>query len=254
MALVELVLVLTLAQASQAPDAASFTFSKPAQIAALDMGRLKGEPTKLAWSPDASQLYLQTTETNRNGSRTERHYVLPAAGGQPQSRDAMPDWAGKYWAWKSNQAAPGAPSFKIELADEQKTVRATAAPMGGDLARGGSGGTDGTTLADATGAAAQAQIVRVITLKLLGETVGEFTNGPLVPGLTFGWAPEALGVIAYANKDGKIVVMDAAGRKNEVAGASDALLPAWSDDGTRLAFLKRDGRRKYVVVTAGVTR
>jgi Tol biopolymer transport system component len=94
--------------------------------------------------------------------------------------------------------------------------------------------------------------VRVITLRLKGETVGEFVNGPLVPGLTFGWSPAALGLIAFTDKGGKVVVMDQSGAKKEVPSTSDAVLPAWSDDGAKLAFLKKDGRRKYGLQVAKV--
>ena len=252
MALVELLLLATLAQAQPA-DASSLSFSQATEIVSLDMGKLKGEPTRLAWSPDGSQFYLQTSEI-KVSSRTDRHYVI-AAGKQPQAVNALPDWAGTYWAWKSAQAAPAAPAFKIEVVGpETRTVRAIAAPMGGDLARGGTATGEGTSMTDATAAAAQSQTVSVISLRLAGETIGEFVNGPLVPGLTFGWAPKDLGVIAYTNKDGKVVVMDQQGRKKEVPNTSDARLPAWSDDGTKLAYLKKDGRRNYKLFVAGVVR
>ena len=240
---------------AQAPAAATATaVAAPANVAELDIGKLKGEPAKLAWSPDATQFYFQTVEMKRNGARTERHFIVDAATGAVKNADAMPQWAAAYWQWKSHKAAPGAPTFEIQLSEEQKTVRATAAPMGGDLARGGTSASDGTTVIDATSAASQSQQVRVITLRLKGETIGEFVNGPLVPGLTFGWSPAALGVIAFTDKDGKVIVMDQTGARKEVPSTSDAVLPAWSDDGTKLAFLKKDGRRKYALQVAAVTR
>lgn len=258
MALLGIVLMAALvAAADQTPaaaDASALTFASPVQIAELDMGKLKGEPTRLAWSPDGSQFYLQTTEFKTNGSRRDRHYLV--AGSQTRSIEAVPEWAGKYWAWKSQQASPGAPAFKIEVAGpETRTVRATAAPMGGDYARGGTGaGTEGTTVTEATAVAQQSQTVSVITIRLKGEVVGEFVNAPLTPGLTFGWGPAPLPVIAFTSKDGKVLVMDEQGRKKEVAGASAASLPAWSDDGAKLAYLKKDGRRTYKLFVTGVTR
>lgn len=252
MAIAEMALII--AAAATPPDVASITIAKPQQVAEIDVGKLKGEPARLAWSPDASQFYLQTAEMKRDGTRTERHFVVSAANGAIQQIDAMPPWAAEYWQWKSHKTAPGLPAFEIQLLDEQKTVRATAAPMGGELARGGTSQSEGTPVGDATAAAAQSQLVRVITLRLKGETIGEFVNGPLVPGLTFGWAPASVGVIAFTGKDGKVVLMDQTGAKKEVAGTGDAVLPAWSDDGTKLAFLRKEGRRKYTLQVAGVTK
>lgn len=42
----------------------ALSFSEPATIATIDTEKLKGQPARLAWSPDASQLYLQTLEGN----------------------------------------------------------------------------------------------------------------------------------------------------------------------------------------------
>jgi hypothetical protein len=253
MMLLWMAVILGTAQVATQAGAAA-RLGAPVKLAELDVGKLKGEPAKLAWSPDMKQFYFQTVELKRNGSRTERHFMVDATTGAVKDVDAMPEWASAYWQWKSHKAAPGAPAFEIQLTEEQKTVRATAAPMGGDLARGGTTASEGTTVVDATSAASQSQQVRVITLRLKGETIGEFVNAPLVPGLTFGWSPAALGLIAFTDKDGKVIVMDQSGAKKEVPSTSDAVLPAWSDDGTKLAFLKREGRRKYSLQVAPVTR
>ena len=37
------------------------------------------------------------------------------------------------------------------------------------------------------------------------------------------------------------------GRTIEVPGATDVLLPAWSPDGTRLAYLQKKDKKKYVL-------
>lgn len=254
MTLLWMAILLGAAHVAPQTGAPAASVAAPVKIAELDLGKLKGEPAKLAWSPDAKQFYFQTMEMKRNGSRTDHHFVIDAASGSVKDVDAMPDWAAAYWQWKSHKAAPGAPAFEIQVSDEQKTVRATAAPMGGDLARGGTSASDGTTVIDATSAATNSQQVRVITLRLRGETVGEFVNGPLVPGLTFGWSPAALGLIAFTDKDGKVIVMDQAGSRQEVPSTSDAVLPAWSDDGSKLAFLEKDGRRKYVLQVATISK
>ena len=157
-------------------------------------------------------------------------------------------------------------SWKIAIDQQQKRVSATSNPAGGDMAKGatggggaGTGGTGGTggmggmTAGEAAGAAYQTQTATVITLKLKGEVVGEFVNAPALPGTTFGWGPTGSGVIAFTPPGGKVVVMDAQGWKQEVAGSKGAYLPAWTTDGKRLAYLEKSGRKKYVLRVVDVT-
>ena len=120
----------------------------------------------------------------------------------------------------------------------------------GELARGGleGGGAMDPVGAGATGgamsAAMQSQVAHYYTLRLKGEVIGEFVNAPAVPGLTFGWAPTDTGLIAYASQDGRLVIMDDKGRKQQVPDSRSVLLPAWSPDGTRLAYFERTGKHK----------
>jgi len=96
--------------------------------------------------------------------------------------------------------------------------------------------------------------VTVHMMVLKGKTIGEFVNAAIVPGRTFGWGPRGSKAIAYtAVKSGRVVLMDAEGAIREVDGSKDAILPAWSPDGTRLAWLEKDGRKKFVLKVAHVT-
>jgi hypothetical protein len=251
-----------LAPASPAADATKLTLSPPAAIVEIDTGKLKGDLFRLAWSPDAQQMYLQTVERDRGGNiKTTHHYVLTLDGKAPKSVDQEPAWSTAYWAWKSAQAAPGLPAFKIEVEQQQKRVTSTSTPMGGDLAKGGSeGSTAGASVVgvgsgtnDAMTASMQSQVANYFTLKLKGEVVGEFVNASAIPGLTFGWAPAGAGLIAFANTGGRIVIMDDQGRKREVPSSKSALLPAWSDDGMRLAYLEKSGKNKAVLKIVSVT-
>jgi hypothetical protein len=207
-------------------------------------------------------MYLQAIERDKSGNiKSMRHYLLALDGKAPKGADVEPEWSAAYWLWKSTQAAPGLPAFKIDVEQQQKRMTGTSIPMGGDLARGGidaggspGGAATGLGTGDAISAVLQSQMVNVYTLKLKGEIVGEFVNAPAMPGLTFGWAPSGTGLVAFANKDGRIVIMDDQGRKQEVPSSRSALLPAWTDDGTRLAYVEKTGKNKAVLKIVDVTR
>jgi hypothetical protein len=49
------------------------------------------------------------------------------------------------------------------------------------------------------------------------------------------------------------MLLDRNKHKQTVSGVKDALLPAWSTDGTRLAWVQKSGRRKYTLVWATVS-
>jgi hypothetical protein len=238
-------------------DARAITLDAPQAIVEVDTGKLKGEPTMLAWSPDRTELYLQTVERDRRGAVTSsKHYLIPLASKSLKKVDQPPAWATSYWAWKADRAAPGAPAFKIDIDEREETRRATAAV--GDLAKGGSSAGDGlgiagTTAQEAANIANQAQLVHIWRLKVRGETIGEWTNQAVVPGINYGWAPAPNRLIAFARPGGgPLVVLDDQGRKQELSGTKDAWLPAWSNDAGQLAWLSRKDRKKYDVMIAAV--
>jgi hypothetical protein len=250
-----LVLALPLApQAMSAIDASKLALSPPASITEIDARKLKGELFRLAWSTDAQELYLQTIERDKTGNIKEaHHYFMKLDGKPPAAADGEPPWAAAYWAWKSTQAAPGRPGFRIEVEQAFRQVKGMSVPMGGDLARGGTEGSGaasggvGIAAGDAMSAALQSQKVNVYTLRLKGEVVGEFSNTPAIPGLTFGWGPAGSNVIAFTNPEGHIVLMDEQGRKQQIASSSSALLPAWTDDGKKLAYLERPAKNRIIL-------
>ena len=53
------------AYAQQPLAVGSLTITEPATIAKFSTGDIKGEPVRLAWSADGTELYLQTTERGR---------------------------------------------------------------------------------------------------------------------------------------------------------------------------------------------
>jgi hypothetical protein len=223
----------------------------PATIAQLDMGKLKGEPTRLGWSPDGKQFYLQTVEGPLHQPKATHHYVIDAADGKVKDSEGEPSWFAPFWALKSDKTSPDTPTLGIALASETRLEKTTSTPTGGDLARGGVGGTEGTTATDAITAAHNSQSVMVHTMKLHGQTIGEFVNSVIVPGLTFGWAPKGSQAIVYSElKGGKLVLMDNTGKKQDLDGTKDTLLPMWSNDASQLAWLQRDGKKKFALKTA----
>ena len=229
-----------------AQDVSALQLAAPASVSQIDTGKLKGEPTELAWSPDGTSLFLQTSERDSLGMiKSPRYYMMSAADGKPEAVKVAPDWVSEYWGWKAHKSAPGVGSFEIDITEEQKMATATASPMGGALARGGAvDPNSGTTVDEAMMRAQQMQKQRVITLRLKNEIVGQFINQQFLPGYTFGWAPRG-GMIAYGDEQGRLAIMDQQGNKREVAGTKAVLLPAWSPDATKIAYLQHVGKNKY---------
>jgi hypothetical protein len=251
-----LTLAFALTLAFQAPVAADhLAVSAPAAIVELDAGKLKGEPARLAWSPDAKELYLQTVERDDRGNvKSAKHYLVSVDGKSIKGIDQEPAWASKYWAWKSGQMSPAAATFKIKVEQRTETKRSTAAPTGGDLARGGSPDpASGSTLSDVASAANQTQMQTIYDLRLGNEVIGEWINEAVTPGTNFGWAPAPAHLIAFARRDGgPLVLLDDVGRKQEVEGTRSVSLPAFSEDGTKLAWLARRDKKHFVLTIGTV--
>jgi len=242
-------------------DATKITLAPPAAMVEIETGKLKGDLVRLAVSPDGTQFYLQAVERDSRGNVAFRHYLLGPGGGQPKGIDQEPQWAAAYWTAKAAQSAPGLSSFKIAIDRQQKRVTSTSTPAGGDMAKGGlspgaggaGGGVGGTSVADATGAVQQSQYASVITMTLRGEVVGQFVNAPALPGTTFGWGPAGSGLIVFTSTDGRLVIMDDQGRKQEIPGSKAAQMPGWSSDGARLVYLERTGRKRLTLKVITVT-
>jgi hypothetical protein len=149
--------------------------------------------------------------------------------------------------------APGVDSLTIEAKQTLETQKSGTGPPGAlDREVSPIGGNTGNAESLAKGTD-QYQKASVWRLTLLGETVSEFVNERPVPGLMFTWGPEGSGAIAYVERDGgRLMLLDQQKRKLAVPGAKDALLPAWSPDGSRLAWLQKSGRKKYTLTTAMV--
>lgn len=250
-------------QAAAPTEATRVVVSPPTVVLELDTDRLGGDPYRLAWSPDGSELYVQVMKSDKSGAQATRHFIVRREPGAAlKAIDAEPAWAAKYWAWKANRSAPERPTAQIEVESKQGIVRSTAAPMGGGLARGDPGGGatgglgstgTGASPEDVASSAQQSQNVTTYLLRFKGEVVGEWVNQPVIPGLTFGWAPAKLGVLAFVNKNGRFLIMDVEGRKQEIPQLKDARLPAWSEDSSKLAYLAPVGKKKFNLMIADVS-
>src|SRR4051812_13486329 len=123
-------------QAGVAIDVSAITIGAPTTIAELDLGKLKGDVTRIAWSPDGTELYVRTAEGNGLDDRLH-FYTVPAAGGAVAPVGREPDWAAEYWTFKSDRSAPGVDGLVIDV----KTGRAntkSAVPADGVYGNGGS--------------------------------------------------------------------------------------------------------------------
>ncbi|MCU1382741.1 MAG: hypothetical protein JWL71_1438 [Acidobacteria bacterium] len=221
----------------------------PTTVTELDLGTLKGELRQLAWSRDGSELYVQTADGTPSSEKL-RHYLVPIAGGAAKSIDTEPEWAADYWGFKSDRFAPGLRSLVIGVEQKQEKVRVgTGSGRPGEQA----GGAPGSTPVDIE-KTTERQFENYARLTFAGETISEFLNQKPIPGLMFGWGPVGSGAMAYTDREaGHLTLIDQHKRKQTVPGVKDALLPAWSPDGARLAWVQKAGRRKYRLVWATVS-
>lgn len=232
-----------------AVDASAVRIGAPSTVADLDLGKLRGELRQIGWSRDGAELYLQTAD-GPEASGKIRHYVVPVAGGDPQPIAAQPEWAADYWGFKSDRFAPGLRTLIIGFEQKQEKVKVgTGSGRPGEQA----GGSPGTTPVDIE-KTAEGQYQNYARLTFAGETISEFLNQKPIPGLMFSWGPVGSGAMVYTTRElGHLMLIDQHNRKQTVSGVKDALLPAWSTDGARLAWVQKSGRKKYTLVWAAVS-
>jgi hypothetical protein len=234
-------------------DVSTLKVGPPAIAAELDLGKLKGELREVAWSPDGDELYVQTVDGG-GPSRKLRHYTVLAAGGTPAPVDAAPQWAIDYWTVKSDRFAPGIGSLMIDFeqkAEKMKIGTGTGRPGEAATASPGVGSSIGVDIEKT----AEGQYQNYARLVLLGEIISEFVNEVPIPGLMFSWGPTGSGAIAYTDREaGHLMLLDQHKHKQTVSGVKDALLPAWSADGAKLAWVRKSGRKKYTLVWASVSK
>jgi len=229
-------------------DVTSMTIGAPTPVADLDLGKLKGDLRQIAWSADGAQLYVQTADGTAPNEKLH-HYIVARDKGAVQPVDAQPDWARDYWAFKSDRTAPGVPTLEIDVQMKRETTK-----IGTGSSRPGTMAASGASNAENASRASEGQTNSVVRLVLLEQTVSEFVDERPIPGLMFSWGPRGSSTIAFTDREGHLMFLDGEKRHRSVAGVKDAILPAWSTDGSRIAYAVKQGRKKYQLVWCTITR
>lgn len=211
----------------------------PVVVTLLDADKRGGRPTRLAWSPDATELYVRMSRTDRWANERTRHFLVSAAGAGVREAGDEPAWAATSWAVKSSLAAPGVPDLRIttEVREEHRSATGANPFHGRASLEPPAPGVSGL----------QRQSVRVTTLTLKGHLLGRFENVPAVPGMTFGWGASGSGLLAYSDDERRLFLLDREGHRRAVGGTREAWFPAWTGDLSRLAVLDRVAKKKYEV-------
>jgi hypothetical protein len=221
-----------------------FSTGAPTLTADLQGSRFSGDPSQLAWSPDNMTLCLQTLEGDRPPLKT-RYYLIRLSEHDFHGIDVAPDWAPKYWDWKSARTPPGRPELVIQVETQNKAGKIPTQSLHEKAAN------RGMDNAVAARNEAGGSVVRTLTLK--GEAIGQYVDQPMVPGMTFGWSPEALHAVAYARPDGHLALMDLQGGKIELDATKGVSLPAWSPDGSTIVYVQKLGRHHYALMQVAIT-
>jgi hypothetical protein len=220
----------------QPPDPAKLVVSAPVTLREFGKAQVRGVPTRMAWSPDGAWLYLRVSTFDRWSNETVRHVLVETAGTGVQDLSDEPVWLARYWNLKSALASPTVASWRIRIDTREDQVRTTNVPREGSI---GQHGDPGAGLDETVRKAANSsQKVLFEDYVLNGKVIASAVNGHVSPGRTFAWAPAPLSLLAFVDAKGRLMLMNRAGAAREVKGARKPSLPAWSEDGRRLAFVQ----------------
>ena len=238
--LASLILLLALGAQDAAPpiDVSAIEGSAPVLVCELDATFLAGEVRRLSWSADGAYLHIQSIDRDAG----VHDVIVSRLDGVASLAFGEPEWASGYWARKSDLAAPGVPSLRLEVLESHRRTRPT--PF--------IGGLNGAQTADPKNPIDAYE--SEVTVRLRGEEIGNWINGAPLAGQTFGWGPAGSGAIVFVDRGGRLTLMDERKRRKVVATAKGATLPAWSNDGAHLAFLQKGARRTFRLMAVSFRR
>jgi len=145
----------------------------------------------MSWSPDNAYIHVRTVE-----DRSALHdYIVSLEDREVSLAFGEPAWGSAYWARKSDLAAPGVTSLRMEITESNRRTR--PAPFGGGFANGGAQTPDVKNPVDA--------YESEITLRLLGVEIGNWINGAPMAGETFGWGPDGSAALVFVDRTGRLV-------------------------------------------------
>jgi hypothetical protein len=252
-------LAVVLAVAAQAPPApvsvSALKAGSPTTVAELDYGKLKGEPRRLSWAADGSELYLQVVEGKPPDEKV-RHYIVKVEGGTVRPVDKEPAWAVEYWNVKQDRAAPGLPHVMIEINQAVETLKSGTGPAGvldrqSSPEAVGSANPSVESLANGQHGNSLANVVR---LSLAGEEFAAWINERPFPGGRFSWGPAGSGALVYSDEQGRLVFLDRERHRQQVPATKATFLPAWSRDGARLAYVVKTARKRGQIAVLPIGR
>jgi hypothetical protein len=229
---------------SPAADTGPWKQLKPIEIKALAVGKAKKiatlketkdlHPVSLCWSPDDSQLfiYAERVVVPKGGAADvavrKGYFLLSSTGADLQETEAQPPWAGPYWDYKSSLTSPE--GTKLEKGGSERVE--SVYRMSGKIVE--------RPWFPFRKASEQAQ--QNAETSGLPSRVSEMRSrdpGPSLfyPGMTYSWSPPGGRTIAYYD-DFKVSLLSEDGKTSRKIASGDLYLPAWSHDGTRIAFVR----------------
>ena len=234
------------AQAPQKPaDPTKLTITGPSTLRDLGGAGVRGVATRLAWSPDGEWLYLRVSKFDRWSNETVRHVLAEVRGSRVQDLGDEPAWLPRYWNVKSALTSPVVATWRIKIDTREDQVRTTNVPREGNVGQHGDPGAGlDETVRKAANSSQRTQFEDYV---LNGRVIASAVNDHVSPGRTFAWAPPPLALMAFVDAKGKLQLMNQAGTLREVKGAKKPSLPAWSEDGRRLAFVQSSAMSNCVV-------